>query len=323
MLAGLITARGQIKLVETAEPQLADQPGQIVFQPEITCLCGSDLPYFDEEAGEYPRTLGHSLHEMIGTVTATTGDRFQPGERVLAVPVNQVGLFERYVLSEERAIPLDPRAAPEEAMLAQPLGTVLFAVKKLGSVLDQSVVVVGQGPIGQLFNLVLRNLGAREIIAVDRLPARLRRSPAHGATAVIDSSQVDPVAAVRAVLNGELADVVVEAVGHRDQALDLCVQLCRKAGRLLYFGVPPQEIERIGWRELFRRNLTVHTSVDPDFRRDFPLAMRFIAEGRIDVSRLITHRFELAEIQRAYEVFRDREEGALKVLVRFPSAHRS
>jgi alcohol dehydrogenase len=116
---------------------------------------------------------------------------------------------------------------------------------------------------------------------------------------------------------------VVEAVGHRDQALDLCVQLCRKAGRLLYFGVPPQEIERIGWRELFRRNLTVHTSVDPDFRRDFPLAMRFIAEGRIDVSRLITHRFELAQIQRAYEVFRDREEGALKVLVRFPAAERS
>ncbi len=322
MLAGLITARGCISLVETPEPVLPDQPGKIVFQPEITCLCGSDLPYFDEESGGYPRGLGHSLHEMIGTVVATTGQRFRPGQRVLAVPVNQVGLFERYVLGEERAIPLDPRPVPEEAMLAQPLGTVIFALKKLGGLLDQTAVVVGQGPIGHMFNLCLRNLGAREIVAVDKVSPRLRRSAANGATAVIDASREEPVAAVRRALGGELADVVIEAVGHRDQALELCVRLCRKAGRLLYFGVPPEHLERVGWRELFKQNLTVHTSVDPDFTRDFPLAMRWIAEGRVDVSRLITHRFELAQIQRAFEVFRDREEGALKVLVRFPAANR-
>lgn len=321
MLAGLINAPGRISLVEAPEPVL-EHPGQIVFQPELTCLCGSDLPYFDDPVGAYPRGIGHSLHEMIGTVVATSGERFQPGQRVLAVPVNQVGLLERYVLSEARAISLDPRPVPAEGMLAQPLGTVIYALKKLGGLLDQTVVVVGQGPIGQLFNLVLRNLGAREIVAVDRLPARLRRSAAHGATAVVDSSREDPLAAVRRALGGELADVVVEAVGHRDQALDLCVRLCRKSGRLLYFGVPPEHLERVGWRELFKQNLTVHTSVDPDFTRDFPLAMRWIAEGRVDVSRLITHRFELAQIQRAFEVFRDREEGALKVLVRFPAANR-
>jgi threonine dehydrogenase-like Zn-dependent dehydrogenase len=322
MLAGLITARGSIRLVEAPEPGPPEQPGQIVFQPEWACLCGSDLPYFDDERGPYPRTLGHSLHEMIGTVAATSGQRFRPGDRVLAVPVNQVGLFERYVVSEQRAIPLDPRAATHEALLAQPLGTVLFALEKLGGLLDQTVAVVGQGPIGHLFNLALRNLGAREIVAVDRLRERLRLSAAHGATAVVDASREEPVAGVRRALGGELADVVVEAVGHRDQALELCVRLCRQAGRLLYFGVPPEQLERVAWRELFVRNLTVHTSVNPDFRRHFPLAMRWIAEGRIDVSRLITHRFPLAEIQQAFEVFRDRREGALKVLIEFPAARK-
>ena len=64
----------------------------------------------------------------------------------------------------------------------------------------------------------------------------------------------------------------------------------------------------------------MHTSVDPDFLRDFPLAMRWIGEGRIDLSALVTHRFPLAKIQTAYETFRDRKEGAQKVLVEFPRA---
>ncbi len=75
------------------------------------------------------------------------------------MPIRQRGLYERYTLSEERAIPLDHRRPPEQALLAQPLGTVIFALKKLPSVLDKDVVIVGQGPIGQLFNASLRNLG--------------------------------------------------------------------------------------------------------------------------------------------------------------------
>ena len=78
-------------------------------------------------------------------------------------------------------------------------------------------------------------------------------------------------------------------------------------------------MDRVRWRDLFYKNLTVHTSVDPDFRRDFPLAMRWIGEGRIDVSKVITHRYRLSEIQTAFETFRDRKDGALKVLVEFPA----
>ena len=52
----------------------------------------------------------------------------------------------------------------------------------------------------------------------------------------------------------------------------------------------------------------------------FPLAMRWISEGRIDLSPLVTHRFELRDIQKAFETFRDKTDGALKVVVRFPSA---
>ena len=78
---------------------------------------------------------------------------------------------------------------------------------------------------------------------------------------------------------------------------------------------PTRPIERLDWHALFFKNLTVHTSVNPDFRIDFPLAMQWIAEERIDLSGLLTHRFPLERVQEAWETFRDHRDGALKVLL--------
>lgn len=326
LLAGNIIEAGKIELVEVAEPELPPRrngEGDIIFQPELGCLCGSDIPYFQKNDEEFVPEVGHSLHEMIGSVVDTSGDRFKTGDRVLAIPIMQQGLYERYAISETRVIPLDPRRPQEQALLAQPLGTAIFALKKLPPVIDQDVVVVGQGPMGQLFVAALRNLGARRIIGIDLLESRLEVSPQMGATHTICSAQDDPISAVNEITGGQMADVVIEAVGHEHQQLNLCIDLCRLAGRILYFGVPPQVIDGIRWRELLTKNLTIHTSVNPDFRRDFPLAMQWIGEGRIDVSKIITHRFPLTDIQTAFETFRDRKEGALKVLIDFPSGQNS
>ena len=324
MLAGQFTNRRCVELIEIDEPKLDPAvPDQMVFQPELTCLCGSDLPFFDGdfEGHEitYPYPVGHSLHEMVGTVIATTGSRFTTGERVLAVPIQQHGFFERFVISDQRAMSLPDGLADEQSLLAQPFGTVLFALKKLPNMIDRDVVVVGQGPIGQLFNTGLRSLGARHIIGIDPLADRLKLSHVMGATETVCSTDSDPVAAVRDILDGELPDVVIEAVGHRAQAMNDCIHLTRYNGTLLYFGVPPNTIDGVHWREAMGRNLTILTSMHPGFERDFPIAMRWIQEGRVDLSPLITHRFKLAQAQAAFDLFRDRRDGAQKVLLEFPA----
>ncbi len=322
MLAGNITQPGRIELIEIPEPQLPpphDGPGEILFQPELGCLCGSDIPYFQKTEEHYPPGIGHSLHEMIGTVVATNGKRLKPGDRVLAVPTEQRGLFERYVLSEERAIPLATNVPEEHALMAQPLGTVIYALKKLPNIVDQNAAVVGVGPMGQLFCAALANLGVREIIAVDVLESRLELSRKMGATATVCNARENTAQAVQNILGGTLADLVVEVVGHDHEQMNLCIDLCRHSGRILSFGVPPAIINGLRWRDLFLKNITVHTSVNPDFKRDFPLAMQWISEGRIDVGPIITHRYPLAQIQEAFELFRDRRDGAVKVLIDFPS----
>lgn len=318
MFAGDIYEPRKIRLVDIPEPTFSDLGGEILFQPELACLCGSDVPYFEHTDPWLPPRIGHSLHEMIGTVLETTGTRFKPGDRVLCVPEEQLGLFERYCISEQRAIPLDPRPLEDHAVIAQPLGTVLCALRKLPTLIDLNVVLVGAGPIGQLMCGTLRNLGARQIIVIDPLAERLEVSRRMGSTATLNPSEQDVVEAVRELTSGALADVVIEAVGHHEQALDLCTDLCRHQGRILIFGVPPEKLEEVWWRKLFMKNITLHTSVGPDFRSDFPLAMRWIAEKRIDVGPVVTHRFPLSQLQEAFETFAGRKDGALKVLLDFP-----
>lgn len=326
MLAGQFVEKRQVKLVEIEEPRLpsaSETPGQILFQPEMTCLCGSDLPYFDAdyEGHEvtYPQPVGMSLHEMVGTVVDTNGKKWKPGTRVLAVPLGQHGLFERFVLPETRAIALDPRLSDEIAMLAQPFGTVIFAMKKLPNIIDRDVVVLGQGPIGQMFNAGLRNLGARRIIGIDPVQSRLKLSTAMGATHTICGKGIDAVEQVRELLDGELPEFVIEAVGHRAQALNDAIELVRPTGMILYFGVPSKTINNISMWSAMLKNINIQTTINPDFERTFPLAMQWIGEGRVNLAPVITHRFPLADLQRAFEVFRDRIEGSLKVLVEFPS----
>ena len=326
MLAGHLTQRRTVELIETDEPRLpsaADQPGQIIFQPELTCLCGSDLPFFDGDFEgheiEYPQPVGMSLHEMVGTVVETNGERWTAGTRVLAVPELQRGLLERYVLDESRAISLDPRLSDEIALMAQPFGTVVWAMQKLPNMIDRDVVVLGLGPIGQMFVAGLRNLGARHIIGIDPIADRAALATKMGATETLCARGEDAVEQVRSILDGELPQVVVEAVGHRVQAFDEAVQLCGDHGDLLYFGVPPVPTPNIDLRAAMWKNVRILTTIHPTFERTFPLAMQWLGEGRVDLSPLLTHRFPLAQIQQAYDLFRDRKDGAIKVLVEFPA----
>ncbi len=324
MIAGQFTSRRKVQLIEVDEPTLSDDtPGQIVFQPEITCLCGSDLPFFDGDFEgheiKYPQPAGKSLHEMVGTVVATNGSRWEPGSRVLAVPVAQNGLWERYVLSEDRAVALDDRLSDEIALLAQPFGTVVWALKKLPNMIDRDVVVLGLGPIGQMFITGLRNMGARRIIGIDPIAERTKLALKMGATNVATCHGAEAVDDVKRILNDELPEVVIEAVGHKAQAFNDAVLLTRTHGDILYFGVPPVPLNGLQFKEAMLKNITIRTSLHPDFERTFPLAMQWLAEGRVDLSPLLTHRFPLAEIQDAFDVFRDRKEGAIKVVVDFPA----
>jgi threonine dehydrogenase-like Zn-dependent dehydrogenase len=87
---------------------------------------------------------------------------------------------------------------------------------------------------------------------------------------------------------------------------------------LLYFGVPDEELHRnFPLGRFFRQNLTLISSVGPNVVPNFSLARDMIAQRRIDVSPLVTHILPFQEAQKAYELFIDRKDGAIKVVLNY------
>ncbi len=319
MKAAQIIAPRRVEIVDTAEPSLNGKPsGMIKVRLERACLCGSDTPYFDYEQDSYPLPVGMSIHECIGTVVESTGTRFTPGDFVLVWPyVFQGGLAEYICAEEKQAVHL-PRnsVSREEILLCQPLGTVVWAGQKLGNLLDLDTVVVGQGPMGLLFSHLLSNLGARTVIAMDKLDYRLEAARKMKATYVVNVDREDPFEAVREITGGKMADLVVEAIGHQVDVIEVCMKLLRRLGTLLVFGVPDEALRHnFPFGEFFRRNLTLISSVGPNMVPNFSLARDMIAQGRVDVSPIITHILPFQEVQRAYELFVNRQDGAIKVVL--------
>ena len=343
MFAAQIVAPRRIRVTDAPEPSIDE--GQIKIRMERACLCASDTPFFDydhnalldeahrdqskrynipflpTDGDPYPMRVGQSVHECLGTVVESRSPRFETGDFVLALPNAQDGLVEYMVSETDRAIHLPVDSVPKEQILmTQPLGTVVWACHKLRSVMEHEVVVLGQGPMGLLWTRMLANLGARTIIAIDPIEARLKAARTMHATHTIDPSTQDPEEVVREITGGRMADLVVEAVGHQMETINQAIDLTRPLGTVLCFGVPDRALyDGFAYTDFFRKNLSLVSSVGPDVVPNYTMARDLIAQGRIAVAPLVTHVLPFGEVQEAFELFVDRKDGAIKVVLDYES----
>ena len=93
--------------------------------------------------------------------------------------------------------------------MAQQLGTVIYAFKNLPNIIGKTIVVVGQGSAGLWFNFVLKRLGAKKIIGIDKHDHRNKMSKSFGATDFVNNIKNNPIETVKELNNGKLADIVV------------------------------------------------------------------------------------------------------------------
>ena len=291
MLTGQVIAPGRLDFIELPLPRIAE--GQLLVKLETASLCGSDIPYF--------------LHD-------TSHPSVKVGDRVLALPFNYLQGMSEYFLSDDSlAVPL-PAGPAERLVLSQPLGTVVHACRKLPNLLGKTAVVLGQGPIGQLFCALLRHMGAVRVITVDSLAERLRISSRMGATHVFGEDAGDLKAAVLDLTNGLGVDVVVEAIG-KEETVNLAADLIRRHGTVILFGLPARYTFNLAIHTFFYKEAHMIGCVGPDVQHDFPLAVELIATGAIDVRPLITHKFPFLKAQDAFTLFSKRSDGAMKVIL--------
>jgi threonine dehydrogenase-like Zn-dependent dehydrogenase len=181
--------------------------------------------------------------------------------------------------------------------------------------LGDSVVVFAQGPIGLCATAGARLRGAGLVIGVASNAKRLEMAREWGAAVVIDYTQEDPIAKIKALTEGRGADVAIEALGIQE-TFENCLKAVRPAGMVSSLGVYGDKVTiplepfiyGIG-------DIDIRTTLCPGGKKRLMNLMALVKNGRLDLQQLITHRFALDDIEDAYQLFSNQEDGVIKVAV--------
>lgn len=250
----------------------------------------------------------------------------ETGQDLSSIYPEQCGAFAEYFVSHASTCVKLPDSIPSLDfdprwyVLAQPLGTILHACRKLGSVIDANVAVIGQGQNGLIMTQMLARMGARRIIALDLLDERLTYSLKNNATHTIKVStpmNIDKIKQqVKAINGGNLCDVTIEMAGHQSNTIQLCSKLTKDGGKVLLFGLPPDKSESqmsIGYEDM-ARNLTYICSHSPEMV-SFESAVELIERGVFDPSTIFSHTIPFSRFVEAYQMANRYEDGVVKILL--------
>ena len=323
MRAAIATELGVIRCAEVDIPEIKD--GEVLVRTLAASICGSDLHMVNTGWGmhAFPAMAGHTGHEAAGRVVESRSLRFSGGDLVLTVPfIWDSRCFADYqAVDDEHVLKLDPDVDLDTVTLAQQLGTVVYAAKRLTkSMKGQTCVVVGQGSAGLFWDFTLKNLGAEKIISIEPLAWRRELGPRYGVDQTIDVIGDAATEAVKDLTGGVGADLVIEAVGSTP-TLSQVFHLVRQQGKVVLFGLPEsEEPVPFDYSQMFKISadaFTVLGSQDEPGLPSYVEAVRLISSGEIDVEPIISHRINISEIDRAFRIAGERSDGAIKVGITF------
>jgi alcohol dehydrogenase len=176
-----------------------------------------------------------------------------------------------------------------------------------------TVAIVGAGPIGLATLLTARFYSPAELIVVDLDANRLEAARSLGATRLVDGSDGRSVEQVMALTGGAGVDVAVEAVGV-PASFDVCQGIVAAGGHIANVGVHGRPVE-LRLERLWAHNITLTTRLVDTVTTPMLLAM--VQSGRLEPAKLVTHRFPMADVMKAYDVFGSAaRERALKVILK-------
>jgi len=330
------------KLEDVSDPEPGT--GEVLVEVRAAGVCGSDLHYRCGRLRPYRAPLIPG-HEVAGTVAAL-GDGAQGvavGDRVCvhyviscgrcrhcdaghdnrcrnrrSVGAHVSGGFAEYVAVPDRnAFPLpDPISMAQGAIVGCAVSTAYHALRLGGLRAGETVAVFGLGGVGLHAVAWARAMGAALIVGVDNAAAKLETARAFGADVVLDSGREKLVEAIRSLTEGYGADLALECSGHRDcvQAALECVhgKSGYESGRVVgvaAFLEPVVMAAPVSFREGAFMRSGDHT------RGDLREVMRLVAQGRMDLSRSVTHRFAFDELERAMELVESKRENVVRAVI--------
>jgi threonine 3-dehydrogenase len=328
-----------LELVEIAVPRI--KPNEVLLKVEATAICGSDVHFyvwdaFAQSKLKPPVTIGHEFAGEIVDVGAAVA-AYRPGDYAAAdshvvcgvCPVCRMGLqhicqnlkifgnevdgsFAEYIAVPETSLyRLSRDIAPQVGAILEPLGGATQAVL-IEPVTAQSVVIMGDGPIGLFAAGVAVKAGASRVTLVGIIPSRLEIARRMGAHETLNNREVDSVAAVLDATHGVGADVVVELSG-APQAIQQAFKMVRKGGRVTLFGISAEPVPLDLNYGIILRQVRVH-GVAGRHMWDTWRQMEGLLAAGLDPTPVITGELPLEQFDLGFTQMLNRECG--KVILR-------
>jgi L-iditol 2-dehydrogenase len=346
MRAAVYTGDSTISVAEVPTPRIG--PGEILIRVESCGVCHTDLKKIEYNLLAPPRIYGH---ETAGVVAATgAGVRgFSPGDRVIVFhhipclecfycrhklyaqcPVyKRVGVtagyepagggFSQYVRVMDWIVQRGVEKIPDgvsydRACFVEPINTCLKGVMQLAPQPEDVVVILGQGPIGLMFTMIVKRFGST-IVATDTMPYRRELSQKLGAVLALDPREAGLEERIREMTGGRGADAVIIAAsvpGIVEQA----VRYSRPGSRILLFAqTSHQERIEISGADVCvgERLIFGSYSASVDLQKE---SAGLVFSGALPVEDLVSHRFALDDIRAGIELALHPEPKSLKIIIR-------
>jgi L-iditol 2-dehydrogenase len=328
-MKAIILENGRPVLKEVPIPKL--NPGDVLVKMKACGLCGTDV---EKICGQYTASQPILGHEPAGIIAESTVDWLKEGDRVFAhhhVPDYECyyckkgsptmcpyyrktnldpGGFAEYFrvpawnVSRGGILKLPDNVSFEEGSFIEPLATVIRAQRRVFIDKDDYVLVVGAGPMGLLHVMMAKVNGAGKVYVSDISDFRNEYARKVGADEAFNPKVVKVEDEVKKLTDGRGVDVAIIASG-APSAILTALYSVRKGGRVLLFGVPYKgTILNYDISNLLNNEISIISSnaaVEEDTRE----ALKIISEKKIDVMKLVTHKFRLEEFNEAVRIAKE------------------
>jgi threonine dehydrogenase-like Zn-dependent dehydrogenase len=328
----------EIKIVESqGGPPPLRRRDDVRLRITAAGVCGTDVHIWEGRLsfGKPPIVLGH---EFAGVVDACGPDvrRVSPGDRVkcdsvvgcghcawclrdatqfcgeaVEFGITVDGGWAQWLIAPERNLYRLPDTISDEVAAVMDV-EVMSAFRKPGIREGDTVAVFGAGPAGLIAIQCARIRSAGIVVLCGTRPERLSLGNRLGADFIIDVQHTDVRRELAKLTNGRGVDLAFDAAGTDKSLLDAIAAVCPQ-GRVVLYGVPDRDIASFPAKDIVLRDLTLYGAL-PD-RTGWQELIDLVADGRLDLHSLITHRFALDQVSEALSTMRDRRDGAIKAIL--------
>jgi L-iditol 2-dehydrogenase len=344
MQAAVYRGVNDVRLETVPVPQIGS--GELLLRVHSCGVCGTDLKKIATGSHSAPRIFGHETSGVVAAVGAEVR-QFQPGDRVVVfhhIPCRECyycqhqtfaqcstykkvgctagfdpsgGGFAEYVrvmdwIAQKGTVRIPDGVSFEQACFVEPVNTCMKGIEALRLIPGETVLAIGQGPIGIILSVLARKAGAT-VITSDLYPERLRIGVRLGLESTIDASQTNVVDRVRGLTEGRGADAVILAVGGNG-LIRTAMDAARPGGRVLLFAQTQHGEAVIDPAAICvdEKALVGSYSASVALQEE---SVRFVMGREMDLEQLVSHRFPLTESAQALALAAHPQPSSLKILI--------